>query len=62
MIVLYISLYIIVGMFLLVLMTLSGKANWIKIPGFELKMIVGIIFVTCWIVVAPVMWYMRVKN
>jgi hypothetical protein len=62
MIVLYISLYIIVGMFLLVLMTLSGKANWIKIPGFELKMIVGIIFVTCWIVVAPVMWYMRVRN
>jgi hypothetical protein len=62
MIVLYISLYIMVGMFLLVLMTLSGKANWIKIPGFELKMIVGIIFVTCWIVVAPVMWYMRVKN
>jgi hypothetical protein len=57
MIALYISLYAVVGIFLLLLMTLSGKANWIKVPTIELKFAVGLIFVLFWFVLAPVMYF-----
>lgn len=58
----YIALYIVVGLILLTLTTLAGKANFTKIQGFELKFIVGLIFVMFWFIMYPVMYFYRRKQ
>jgi hypothetical protein len=62
MIAFYIGLYMCVGIFLLILMTLSGKANWLKVPTFELKFTVGLIFILFWIILAPVMYFNQMNT
>jgi hypothetical protein len=62
MIPIYISLYMVVGVMMLLLVTLAGKVNWLDIHTWELKLFVAIIFMVFWWFFAPIVFFGKKRN